>query len=240
MPLRTDPPDRPIVMTDVDFAWGSTLVCERDRPSELPVVRNGPPGTFLIVPAGVRISLPTDQIASADDGEGRARVGFGGMRFDGSRNGRLKFSRVRELHPEDQLSPDRSHTMWLDPEWVSAVSVYGARAWPLLVYKIVPAALWRDAEVAGSFAGSPVDVRDGFIHFSTASQARVTAAKHFAGARDLLVVAVSIAALDLRWETSRGGDRFPHLYAPLPLTAVQWVRDLPLGDDERHQFPSLE
>jgi uncharacterized protein (DUF952 family) len=106
-----------------------------------------------------------------------------------------------------------------------------------IVYKLVPAALWRASEAAGAFAGSPVDARDGFIHFSTAQQVRETARRHFAGVADLLVVAVSAERLDLRWEPSRGGDRFPHLYGPLPLTAVLWTAALPLGADGAHVFP---
>ena len=108
------------------------------------------------------------------------------------------------------------------------------------VYKIVPAALWRESEAAGQFAGSAVDLRDGFIHFSTASQVEETAAKHFAGVEGLLLVAVAAAGLDLEWEPSRGGQLFPHLYRPLPLDAVSWARPLPLGDDGRHRFPDLE
>ena len=96
----------------------------------------------------------------------------------------------------------------------------------VIIYKIVPAALWRDAEEAGVFAGSPVDVRDGFIHFSTKAQLAETAAKHFAGQRDLLLVAVDADHLDIRWERSRGGDLFPHLYAVLPLSAVGSVESL--------------
>ena len=111
-----------------------------------------------------------------------------------------------------------------------------------LIYKIAPAALWADAEAAGVFTGAPVDVADGYIHFSTAVQARETAAKHFAGQADLKLVAVEVAALGpaLKWEPSRGGALFPHLYAPLPLTAVRWVRDLPLGADGAHVFPDLD
>lgn len=111
-----------------------------------------------------------------------------------------------------------------------------------LIYKIAPAALWAAAERAGVFTGAPVDVADGYIHFSTAAQARETAAKHFAGQADLKLVAVEVAALGpaLKWEPSRGGALFPHLYAPLPLTAVRWVRDLPLGADGAHVFPSLD
>ena len=109
-----------------------------------------------------------------------------------------------------------------------------------VVYKIVPAALWHASAPSGSFAGSPVDVRDGFIHFSTAAQTRETAAKHFAGVSDLLFVAVSTEGLDLRWEPSRGGDLFPHLYSPLPLTAVRSVSPLPLSADGVHMFPPLD
>ena len=111
-----------------------------------------------------------------------------------------------------------------------------------LIYKIAPAALWAAAEPAGVFTGAPVDVADGYIHFSTAAQARETAAKHFAGQADLKLVAIEAAALGaaLKWEPSRGGALFPHLYAPLPLTAVRWVRDLPLGADGAHVFPALD
>lgn len=94
---------------------------------------------------------------------------------------------------------------------------------PDVIYKIVPAALWRDAEARGAFAGSPVDVQDGYIHFSTAGQVAETARKHFAGQRDLLLVTVETTHLDLRWEPSRGGQLFPHLYAALPMTAVRAV-----------------
>ncbi|WP_020188079.1 DUF952 domain-containing protein [Methylopila sp. 73B] len=110
---------------------------------------------------------------------------------------------------------------------------------PDLIYKIAPAALWRETEAAGRFDGAPVDVADGYIHFSTAAQARETAAKHFAGQDDLLLIAVDACALGqaLRWEPSRGGALFPHLYAPLGLDAVRWVVPLPLGADGRHAFP---
>ena len=109
-----------------------------------------------------------------------------------------------------------------------------------LIYKICPRALWRDAEAAGRFAGAPIDRQDGFIHFSTADQAVETAARHFAGQSDLLLVAVEAEALGdgLRYEPSRGGDLFPHLYGGLPLDAVVAVDDLPLGEDGRHVFPA--
>jgi uncharacterized protein (DUF952 family) len=110
------------------------------------------------------------------------------------------------------------------------------------IYKICPAPLWRAAEKAGVFAGAPVDLADGFIHFSTAAQVAETAAKHFAGQGDLLLVSVDTAKLgdNLRWEPSRGGALFPHLYAPLMLPAVIRVEPLPLGADGRHVFPALD
>lgn len=108
-----------------------------------------------------------------------------------------------------------------------------------LIYKIVPAALWRDAEAAGLFRGAPVDEADGFIHLSTAGQARETAARHFAGVADLVLVGVGVEALGpaLRWEPSRGGALFPHVYGPLALAAVRWVVPLPLGPEGSHVFP---
>jgi uncharacterized protein (DUF952 family) len=112
---------------------------------------------------------------------------------------------------------------------------------PTTIYKICESRLWREAERAGVFRGAGVDQRDGFIHFSTAAQVRETAAKHYAGADDLVLVAVAADALGeaLRWEVSRGGDLFPHLYGSLPLAAVRWAKPLPLGGDRRHVFPEL-
>jgi uncharacterized protein (DUF952 family) len=109
-----------------------------------------------------------------------------------------------------------------------------------VIYKICSETLWRAAEKAGRFDGAPVDHADGFIHFSSAGQARETAAKHFAGQRDLLLVAVDAEALGdaLKWEVSRGGALFPHLYAPLDLSAVLWVKPLPTGADGAHVFPA--
>ncbi|WP_411903898.1 DUF952 domain-containing protein [Methylorubrum thiocyanatum] len=109
-----------------------------------------------------------------------------------------------------------------------------------LVYKICPRDLWREAEALGRFTGAPVDRADGFIHFSTAEQVAETAARHFAGQDDLLLVAVAADALGpaLRFEPSRGGALFPHLYGDLPLSAVRSVADLSLGADGRHVFPA--
>ena len=109
-----------------------------------------------------------------------------------------------------------------------------------LVYKIIACEAWRAAEAAGVFDGAPVDLADGYIHFSTAEQAAETAAKHFAGQADLLLVAVDAAALGpaLKWEPSRGGALFPHLYAPLALSAVAWAKPLPIAGG-RHDFTGL-
>lgn len=110
------------------------------------------------------------------------------------------------------------------------------------IYKICPASIWREAEHSGVFRGSEHDLRDGFIHFSTAAQVAETAAKHFAGERDLVLVRLDAARLGaaLKWEPSRGGALFPHLYGELELAAVTKVDALPLGPDGTHQFPPLE
>lgn len=110
-----------------------------------------------------------------------------------------------------------------------------------MIYKICEAVLWRQAERAGVFRGASVDIPDGFIHFSSASQVRATAAKHFLGVGDLVLIAIDADALGdaLKWEVSRGGELFPHLYGELPLGAVLWVKPLPLGLDRQHVFPEL-
>lgn len=109
------------------------------------------------------------------------------------------------------------------------------------IYKIAPEGLWREAERAGVFAGAPVDLTDGFIHFSTAAQLKETAARHFAGQTGLVLVAVDAEALGsaLRYEPSRGGALFPHLYGTLPMSAVRSVKPLPLGSGG-HVFPELQ
>ena len=109
------------------------------------------------------------------------------------------------------------------------------------IYKICSAELWRDAQRAGLFRGAPLDLRDGFIHFSSAAQVAETAARHFSGATDQVLVAVDGALLGeaLKWEPSRGGDLFPHLYGALTLDAVKWAKPLPLGADGHHVFPEL-
>jgi uncharacterized protein (DUF952 family) len=111
-----------------------------------------------------------------------------------------------------------------------------------LIYKIVSEHEWLAAEAEGHFIGSAVDIDDGFIHFSTATQAAETAARHFAGRKGLLLVAVDTALLGeaLKWEPSRGGALFPHLYDVLRMTAVRGVAALPVGDDGVHVFPDME
>ena len=101
------------------------------------------------------------------------------------------------------------------------------------IYKILSRAEWAQAEAAGRFEGSAVDRRDGYIHFSTAAQAPETARRHFAGLADHLVLEVEADDLGaaLRWEPSRGGDLFPHLYGVLSPAQVRAVRDAPLGED---------
>jgi hypothetical protein len=113
----------------IDFAAPSTLLREQNRPSGLRIVGNGPPGTFVLFPNGFRVSLPTDQIVFTDESGGHVRVGFGGMRFVGLEGERLVFVRIREVLPEDQLSPARSQTMFLEPQWVSRISADGLPVW---------------------------------------------------------------------------------------------------------------
>ena len=110
-----------------------------------------------------------------------------------------------------------------------------------LIYKIVSAGAWQDAVADGEFRGAAIDLQDGFIHFSAADQVQETAARHFSGARDLVLVAVDSGSLagDLKWEPSRGGALFPHLYGNLPIRTAVWVKPLPLGADGYHQFPDL-
>jgi hypothetical protein len=119
--------DIPLV---IDFARPSSLLREQDRRSALRIVGNGPPGTFILFPNRLRVSLPTDQIVLTEETDGHVRVGFGGMHFVAEEAGRLVFVRFRELFPEDQLSPARSHTMVLEPQWVASISVNGAAVWP--------------------------------------------------------------------------------------------------------------
>lgn len=109
------------------------------------------------------------------------------------------------------------------------------------IYKICPEALWRAAEREGVFRGAPDDLRDGFIHFSTAAQLSGILAKHFAGQQNLLLIAVEAETLGpaLKWEISRGGETFPHLYGEWRLASALRVAPLPLEPDGRHRIPEL-
>ena len=108
-----------------------------------------------------------------------------------------------------------------------------------LIYKICPASLWEQAESEGVFHGAPVDASDGFIHFSTAQQLSETAAKHFADQDNLLLITVATEPLgeQLKWEPSRGGELFPHLYAPLNLEHARRVDVFPLDAAGNHIIP---
>jgi len=108
----------------------------------------------------------------------------------------------------------------------------------MLIYKILRSSEWEAFEAAGETRGAPVDLADGFIHFSTAGQAAETAAKHFAGEDGLWLVAFEARRMGdaLRWEPSRGGELFPHLYRVLRRDEVVWAKPLPLADG-RQVFP---
>jgi uncharacterized protein (DUF952 family) len=110
-----------------------------------------------------------------------------------------------------------------------------------LIYKILPASLWHAAQENGQFEGSAVDLADGFIHFSTRDQVEETAAKWFAGQTELMLIGVDPSKVGdgLRYEPSRGGALFPHLYAPLALVAVVSARPVPLRPDGTHDFTGL-
>lgn len=108
-----------------------------------------------------------------------------------------------------------------------------------VIYKICPRADWLAARSDGVYSGAPIDRRDGFIHLSSAAQVRETAAKHFAGQTDLVLVGFSPETLGaaLRWERSRNDDLFPHLYAELNPNSAVSIHDLPLDDNGMHIFP---
>lgn len=107
-----------------------------------------------------------------------------------------------------------------------------------VLYKIMSRQEWETAQANGLYEGSGVDRSDGFIHLSASRQVCATARKHFSGIADLLLVSVAEEALgqSLKWEVSRGGDLFPHIYGTLPLSAVTEVIPLPFVNGV-HQFP---
>ena len=110
----------------------------------------------------------------------------------------------------------------------------------MLIYKLLRADEWDALQNRGETAGAPIDVSDGYVHFSTAAQAAATAAKYLAGVEGLMLLALDPATLGpgLRWEPARGGDLFPHLYGPLRMADLLWSAPLPLIDGQ-HQFPAL-
>ncbi|MDA7964951.1 DUF952 domain-containing protein [Ruegeria sp.] len=109
----------------------------------------------------------------------------------------------------------------------------------MLIYKIFRAEEWATLQANGASDGAPIDVSDGFVHFSTAEQAAETAAKHFAGAQGLVLLACEADAMgdELKWEVSRGGALFPHLYRQIHMTDVIWSRPLPF-EGTAHVFPA--
>lgn len=110
-----------------------------------------------------------------------------------------------------------------------------------MIYKILREAEWRAFLAGQRFAGAPVDLADGFIHFSNADQVEETARKHFAGLTGLVLVAVDPATLGdaLKYEVSRGGALFPHYFGTLDMAHVAWAKPLPLRADGTHQFEGL-
>jgi uncharacterized protein (DUF952 family) len=109
----------------------------------------------------------------------------------------------------------------------------------MLIFKIFRSDEWAALRRDGETTGAPIDVADGYVHFSTATQAAETAAKHFAGAEDLHLIAVDVEAAGdaLQWEVSRGDALFPHLYRKMTMDDVVWAQPLPLVDGV-HQFPA--
>lgn len=107
-----------------------------------------------------------------------------------------------------------------------------------VAYKLVDQAEWAGARAAGAYAGSAVDVADGYIHMSGADQLVETARRHYAGRRGLVLVSVELSGLGdaLKWEASRGGALFPHLYAPLPVAAATEERPLSVDDQGVMRF----
>jgi hypothetical protein len=111
----------------------------------------------------------------------------------------------------------------------------------MAIYKILSVIQWKEAQSAGIFSGAPIDLADGFIHFSTAEQVEETANKHFKGQDDLLLATIEEALLgeELRYEPSRGGQLFPHLYGSMPLSVVTRLVPLPMASDGYHCFEGL-
>lgn len=114
----------------IEFVSGTHITREPEAMSKLPILQNGPPGTSVVFRDGAEVPLPTDQIVFAEDGGGAARVGFGGMSFEGMDGGQLVFLRVRDLQPAALLSPQRGRRMTLEPGMVASIAVDGRVVWP--------------------------------------------------------------------------------------------------------------
>lgn len=110
----------------------------------------------------------------------------------------------------------------------------------MLIYKLFRPAEWAALEATGQTAGAPIDIEDGYVHFSTAAQVEETARRYFDGVEGLVILALDSDSLGeaLKWEPSRGGDLFPHLYRELRLSDVLWHRVLPM-EGSRHLFVDL-
>jgi uncharacterized protein (DUF952 family) len=150
-----------------------------------------------------------------------------------NRNAGLEVAEARRYgHRMDRSDPENPKRIQLLTEIHKPVST---------IYKVCPASAWREAERQGAYRGSADDTRDGFIHFSTASQLPGTVVKHFAGQTGLFLIAVDADALGdaLKWEPSRGGELFPHLYSELDLGAVKGILELRTRSDGSHDIPEL-
>jgi len=110
-----------------------------------------------------------------------------------------------------------------------------------LIYKILPRGEWDNALAEGVFHGSGIDLKDGYIHFSDANQVQETARLHFAGKTNLVLVSVDpkLVSAEIKWEASRNGNLFPHLYGPLNLDSVKSVDELQVADSGEHLFPDF-
>ena len=106
------------------------------------------------------------------------------------------------------------------------------------IYKVCDSGLWEDAKQAGNFIGTEIDLQDGYIHFSTASQLHDTLTRHFASRDGLVLLKIEVSQLDVIWEPARNGDLFPHLYDHLPLTSVVAEHRLDLSTDGYHIVPA--
>ncbi|HEY2734468.1 MAG TPA: DUF952 domain-containing protein, partial [Polyangiales bacterium] len=154
----------------------------------------------------------------------------------------------RDPYPDAELQTRRGYILARKP--LSSLAAVSGEALPIThpttIYRIVSSSDWDAAKSAGVFEGGRHDARDGFIHFSASNQVRETAKRHYAQLPDLLLLYVRTAAVagsdlcTLKWEVSRDGELFPHVYGSLPVTAVHRVEPLPLGADGAHVVPELE